>query len=184
MGGLALIGGLAAACFAKAFGVVFLGVPRRGPAAEARESGPWVCGPLVVLAVACAVLALVAPLLLNVLAPAVGQIASQAGLPLDGTFAQARRLLATARDAGFGVAVLVGVVAGVRWLVLRRRTVARACTWDCGYARPNARMQYTASSFAQPLVEFFGGWLRVRTALKEPAGVFPDAASLSTHATD
>ena len=28
-------------------------------------------------------------------------------------------------------------------------------TWGCGYARPTARMQYTASSFAQPLTDLF-----------------------------
>ena len=40
-GGLALIGGLAAACFAKAFGVVFLGEPRSSHATRApRKSAP------------------------------------------------------------------------------------------------------------------------------------------------
>jgi len=38
-GGLALIGGLAAACFAKAFGVVFLGEPRSSHATHAEEVG-------------------------------------------------------------------------------------------------------------------------------------------------
>ena len=36
VGGLALIGGLAAACFTKAFGAVFLGEPRSAEAAEAQ----------------------------------------------------------------------------------------------------------------------------------------------------
>ena len=38
------------------------------------------------------------------------------------------------------------------------RSVTASVTWDCGYARPTARMQYTASSFAQPLTTLFR-WL-------------------------
>ncbi len=40
--GLALIGGLAAACFTKAFGIVFLGEPRHTPALQGHEIG-WAC---------------------------------------------------------------------------------------------------------------------------------------------
>ena len=38
VGGLALIGGLAAACFTKAFGIVFLGEPRSAEAARRPRS--------------------------------------------------------------------------------------------------------------------------------------------------
>jgi hypothetical protein len=44
----------------------------------------------------------------------------------------------------------------VRRTVLRRRTVRRVETWGCGYPLPSARMQYTASSFAAPLLSTFG----------------------------
>ena len=50
VGGLALIGGLAAACFTKAFGIVFLGEPRGAEAARATKparpcAGRWSCLP-------------------------------------------------------------------------------------------------------------------------------------------
>ena len=51
VGGLALIGGLAAACFAKAFGIVFLGEPRTPDSrialrnAAPRCAGRWLCWP-------------------------------------------------------------------------------------------------------------------------------------------
>ena len=50
VGGLALIGGLAAACFTKAFGIVFLGEPRSDEAADAHEAGAAMRWPMVVLA--------------------------------------------------------------------------------------------------------------------------------------
>ena len=53
VGGLALIGGLAAACFTKAFGIVFLGEPRTAEAARAHEAGAAMRWPMVVLAGLC-----------------------------------------------------------------------------------------------------------------------------------
>jgi len=53
-------------------------------------------------------------------------------------------------------------------------------TWDCGYARPSARMQYTGSSYVEPLTMLFQPLLRVRASLEAPRGLFPVAARLST----
>ena len=45
----------------------------------------------------------------------------------------------------------------VAWGALRRRRpITQAETWGCGYALPTARMQYTASSFAAPLLAAYG----------------------------
>ena len=74
VGGLALIGGLAAACFTKAFGIVFLGEPRSGEAAHAHEAGAAMRWPMVVLAGLCVLIGLAAPLWPLVLQPAVAVI--------------------------------------------------------------------------------------------------------------
>jgi hypothetical protein len=75
---------------------------------------------------------------------------------------------------GLGVALLAG------WALHRRLTAravtARAETWACGYGETTTRMQYTASSFASPLLIAFKTVAGVHTARA------PDA--LSTHATD
>ena len=56
-------------------------------------------------------------------------------------------------------ALLVGVVAAR----LRRRAPRRAVDlgWGCGGARVSPRMQYTATSYAEPLVRIFDGPLGV-----------------------
>ncbi len=64
------------------------------------------------------------------------------------------------------------------------RTAASTVTWDCGYIRPTPRMQYTASSFTQPLTGFFRQLLGTRADLKPPTGCFPTSASLTTHTDD
>src|SRR3989304_232380 len=46
------------------------------------------------------------------------------------------------------LALLALLAWGVLWRRVRRNGLTRAVTWDCGYAAPTPRMQYTAGSFA------------------------------------
>jgi hypothetical protein len=64
--------------------------------------------------------------------------------------------LATISIVALGLLVLTGAGWWLRGLVLRGRPLARAETWGSGYARPDARMQYTAASFAAPLITAYG----------------------------
>src|SRR5262249_42076435 len=66
---LALVGAVAAACFVKVYGAVFLGTPRSEHAAHGHEAPPSMIGPMVVLAGCCFLIGL-APL---VIAPVLGQ---------------------------------------------------------------------------------------------------------------
>jgi formate hydrogenlyase subunit 3/multisubunit Na+/H+ antiporter MnhD subunit len=178
---MALVGGVAAAVFMKAFGSVFLGSPRRTFQPEPHESGLLMRAPMAALAVLCVAVAFAAPWIVSrALAPAIAALSqgspdavSSAAGPLRGA------LLGTA-----GLAALAAALAAVRKLLLAGRPVGRTVTWDCGYARPAARMQYTASSFAQPLVSLFQKILRTRRRAVLPEGFFPAAASLSTETPD
>lgn len=177
LGGLALIGGLAVACFTKCFGLVFLGLPRDLPSREA----PWAMRlPMLVLAGLCLGLGVAAPLLPRLLAPAV---ATLAGPSVAGTLAATEGLLG--RIAGVGV--LLAALTAALALVRRRYGGGRRSpegTWDCGYARPTTRMQYTATSYSQPLAEMFAAALGQRRRGRPVAGHFPPAAALSTVTPD
>jgi hypothetical protein len=59
----------------------------------------------------------------------------------------------------FAFAIIALVVGWLRGRVVRRASE----TWACGYPGITPRMQYTASSFAAPLVEVFGGLSGVRS---------------------
>ena len=65
-----------------------------------------------------------------------------------------------------------------------KRGVRRSPTWDCGYAKPDARMEYTGTAFTQPLADFFSPVLRTEKRLKKPDGIFPREAELETEAED
>ena len=179
---LALIGGLAAACFTKAFGTIFLGQPRSSHAGHAHETGPCMRFPLILLAGLCLILGVSAPLVIGVLAPVVSQLA---GATDPGNWARtAAGPLAVVAFVGVGLLALFTVLAAVRWALLARHGVDEAGTWDCGYIAPTPRMQYTASSFADPLTRFFSPLLGTRRKLSAPDGFFPDSASCSTETPD
>jgi hydrogenase-4 component B len=77
---------------------------------------------------------------------------------------------------------LVGALAV--WLLFgctRRNGLRRALTWDCGYAAPTARMQYTAGSFASIITEWFAWILRPRRHERRVEETFPRHASFSEH---
>jgi hydrogenase-4 component B len=80
--------------------------------------------------------------------------------------------------------VLVALFAGVRALLLKGKTVTRAPTWGCGYTAPTPRMQYTASSFAEPIVGLFRSFLGTRTHLTAPSAFFPREGWLETETPD
>lgn len=143
---LALIGGLSAACFVRAFGISFLGEPRTAQARAAREVEPSMQWPIATLAGLCVVTGLAAAQILRALGPAVASIAPSA-VPA-GTAALGGAVL-----AGAVAALLAGLLLLARRALLARRTVTASGTWDCGYALPDARMQYTATSFSQPLLD-------------------------------
>jgi hydrogenase-4 component B len=184
-GGLALIGGLAAACFTKAFGGVFLGEPRSEEARRGHEVGWAMRMAMIVLAASCLAVALTAPLWPVLLRPAAVSIApSFLGVIPDATITNATLPLAVLCGASWALLAIAGGLAWARKRLLANRNVQTAPTWDCGYAAPTARMQYTASSFASPLVTLFRILLRPRVELRPPEGLFPARASYKSHTAD
>jgi formate hydrogenlyase subunit 3/multisubunit Na+/H+ antiporter MnhD subunit len=210
-GGLAMIGGLAAACFTKAFGILFLGEPRSDRAIGTHEAGAAMRWPMAVLAVACLGIGLLAPTALRTALPAVRMMADTqttdpsiqavpASEPWRWFSLYANEPSSDARsffDASTAVGSLTAIVSASLGLLIlvtglflirrrlpRGREEAATGTWDCGYARPTARMQYTATSFAQPLTHLFRLLLGTRKPSSLPQGFFPKDASFETHTPD
>jgi NADH:ubiquinone oxidoreductase subunit 5 (subunit L)/multisubunit Na+/H+ antiporter MnhA subunit len=182
--GLALIGGLAAACFAKAFGIVFLGEPRSEQAAHAHEVGHAMRIPMLVLVAICVAIGLTAPWIGKVMIRVVGDIAGMDPAVVANVGSNLTPILSRLVVASAVLLVLVGLIIILRRCLLSRREVVKAGTWDCGYLKPDARMQYTASSFAQPLTGLFHVVLGMRELISPPRGLFPKDASFVSESTD
>jgi len=184
IGSLAVIGGLALACFAKAFGVVFLGLPRSNFAQEAHEVGPGMKFSMLTLAGLCVILGIFSPFVMK---SAENVILEITALPLSDV--QAELASASAVLWKFVLVSLIlfgmtGVLAFLRKKLLSGRSVRQAVTWDCGYAQPGSKMQYTATSFAQPLTDVFRLFLRSHKDISHPQGIFPTQSAFHCETSD
>ncbi|MFA7060981.1 MAG: proton-conducting transporter membrane subunit [Pedobacter sp.] len=175
---LALIGGLAVACFVKVVGVVFLGAPR-SPLPPSIHEAKWTMRlPMMILAMVCLVIGVAPVAVVPLLESAVS-----AWLPLS---PETISLTATAPLAWISVlAVALLAVTFSVWLWYRgqvkKSTVAATGTWGCGYLDPNSRMQYTASSFADILVKLFAGVLRPEHHTPHIISPFPADPHFESH---
>lgn len=183
IGALALIGGLAVACFAKAFGIVFLGEARSDHATHAMECGWAMRLPMAVLAAGCVLGGLLGPVAVHGISKAAAQLCTSPGAE-EAALTRAVGPLRWVMFVSAAFLLLAAAVAYLRHLLLNGRSVRTSVTWDCGYAAPAPRMQYTSSGFAQPIVTLFRFVLRTHREQTAVAGYFPGQAGLSTHTND
>ncbi|OBH10133.1 hypothetical protein A9X04_20910 [Mycobacterium sp. E3247] len=168
VGAVALTTGLGVAAMVKAFGIGFLARPRSERAARARESPRTMVAGMGIAAAACLVLA-VAP---SAVGPALGR--AIAALPAARTV-QFSGIGAVVRLPGLPGSIAPGVIAAgvvlaalvaavlARWRSGRRPAPATLPLWACGANDLTSRMQYTATSFAEPLQRIFDDVLRPDT---------------------
>ncbi len=188
--GLALIGGLATACFTKAFGIVFLGEPRSEHPQHAHESDKSILFPMVLLAAGCFIIGLSGFRIIRVMPYVVENLISPSSPGgFEPAAVRAEIFLASdyLRSFTYGALAILGLAALIALLRLRLlsgRTVREAGVWDCGYVKPTARMQYTASSFAQPIIDFFNVFQHGRKRFRPPQGYFPATAYFETETLD
>ena len=174
---LALVGGLAVACFVKVYGVVFLGAPRSPEHAGGHEAGPGMLVPMGVLAACCGLIGLAPGVLVPVLN---GALRGYGGVPAAQGVANLVPFVWIS-ILGVGLILLLVLLWGFFARRVARFPVAVAPTWGCGYLRPTPRMQYTASSFGSILVGWFALLLRPERHRVEVDGLFPGRSSHESH---
>ena len=179
---LSMIGGLAAACFTKVYGIIFLGEPRSADTLSAKEAPGLIRYPMLALAGICVLLGLAAPVGVGLVAPAGIQLIGASAL--QPVHAAITAFVYPIVISGAAILIITGLLAGLRHLLLKRRTILQAPTWDCGYVLPTPRMQYTASSFSLPIINMFRSILRPREHIRMADGDFPVKADLRMHTVD
>lgn len=182
---LAFVGGLSALSIARAFGLIFLGVPRDPHHVHPKShEHPYMIVPMVLHLVGIMAIGL---------CPAVGlklvEAPTRVLLSLSRTQpAELMKFVPTSllNSLTLVAAIFVGVLAVL--LVLRfaflPRCHRRHVTWGCGYTLPNSRMQYSGSSFSAPMVAVFRDLLKFLSREDLPQGVFPKDGHYHTHCVD
>lgn len=162
-GALAFTGGLAAACFVKAFGVSFLARPRSEEAKHAKESSLSLNIGMAILAALTLVVGLAAGSVSGMLSTIAGSVQSFAGGE-----AVAFGAVSVSANGGFAVvsmpAILLGlaVAMAIVYLMVKflsaKQKISVGRTWDCG-TDLTPRMEITATGFSRSIITVFKNFL-------------------------
>jgi hydrogenase-4 component B len=178
---LAIIGGLALACFTKVVGVVFQGEPRSRVAENADEKGLTMLVPMLFLAAACIVIGVFPAFFMTMALQAVASLGlGYEGIPLEPFMVLTGNITGT---AALILAVFL-LILGLRTLLYRGKTVTRSGTWGCGFTKPTVKMQYTGSSYAASILEFCKPVAPLTENHPAIRGRFPEKSRYHSHISD
>jgi formate hydrogenlyase subunit 3/multisubunit Na+/H+ antiporter MnhD subunit len=187
---LALSAALAAACFVKAFGIVFLGRPRTEAAAQARETDPWSLTAMLAFALLCLLAGIFPGAVIDSIAP-VARALTGASMPVQlSDVSMTIAPVEASRGSYNGLLVFAFITSSMLLATgvvhrLASRAVRRAPAWDCGFPDPTPAAQYTAVSFAQPIRRVFATVLfRSSETVDMPAPGDNRPASIVRHIGD
>jgi len=171
--GLALAGALAAGCFVKAFGSIFLGRPRSAAAKHHAAPGmKRMIGGMLLPAIACIVFGVFPEIIIKPLTEMFeasrGLVASPFALSWPGHEGEGVQPLLLLSCLAFGV-LMAWWILGKRGRVPATATVE---TWNCGTPL-TPRMAYTASAFAEPVKVNFSWLLQLRRHLHDHGPLAP-----------
>jgi hydrogenase-4 component B len=199
---LAIVGAIALAGFVRVFGTVFLGTARTEAVEGIDRKDPCATMllPMIALAAACLAIGLLPATFVGLAGAAA---AAWAAIPSE---AGSLSALAPTLPLTLASVVLLALALAIGLLLWRRVGRARlgearlgaarrgasvpggpaaaVPTWDCGYAAPTARMQYTASSFAEFPARSLSVLLHFRREARLPKGALPGPSSFSREAPD
>ncbi|MBN2689711.1 MAG: hydrogenase 4 subunit B [Gammaproteobacteria bacterium] len=158
---LALTGALAAACFAKVYGVAFLGKSRTRHARHARKTGLGMRFSMAALASTCLLLGIFPAFIIHL----INKIpASLFGTGLSPTHVQHWLWIApiSFKVSSYSSPIICGgiiLLCIITYFLLRQFGHSYAYkknpAWDCGFGGLNTRMQYSATAFVMPIRRVF-----------------------------
>lgn len=160
---VALSAALAATCFVRFYGIVFLGRPRSAGSAHAVEVNLAMRLAMAAPAAACIGMGVLPTPLLAMFMPVTRSLVGATAF--DGTSMTWLWLTPTSAIgnsySGFIMLAVIGALSAVLAYGIHRlasNKVRRAPAWGCGFTDPDpaGRWQYTPSSFGQPIRRVFG----------------------------
>ncbi|MBF0362204.1 MAG: hypothetical protein HQK49_14405 [Oligoflexia bacterium] len=186
---LAVIGGLALFCFAKIFSIVFLGNMRSPELAlklghqinqnnQSLDGGKLIIIPQLIICSLCTLIgffpSVTLPLLINpvkslVLLSSISSISVITQIEQE--FSSLQSIFSTISFTFLLFGFLLISFFLLRKIKIKLETTKEKSkipivpTWDCGYHAPTTKMQYSASSFAATLLNFFSHFIHTKKDL-------------------
>ncbi len=154
---LALTGALAAACFVKAFGIAFLGMPRSHHAENAKEAPPSMIAGMIILAMLCLIFGIFPNVAIRMISPSALQLTGSYGIASGNWSLYINDTVATLAPLSILITLLVMALASIVFVfgIGGRRKITYGASWDCGIPSLTPRMQYSATGFTKPIRMIF-----------------------------
>jgi len=150
---LALTGALAAACFVKVYGVIFLGQARTRHVRRAHDPKFGMCLSMGFLAVLCVLFGVLPTFVISGLNIISKQLIN-AQLPEQQSWLWLTPIATKVSSYG-PVFIMAGILLICLIASFGRIKLKTVKPWDCGYGGINSRMQYSATAFAMPINRVF-----------------------------
>ncbi len=179
---LAIIGGLALACFSKVVGVVFQGEPRSKAAENKDEKGPAMLIPMLVLAAACILIGVFPQMF--ILSSIKAALSLGIGIENISVIDPIVQLTGNITRAAAIFFVVLLIILALRTLLYRNKEITHSGTWGCGFTQPTVKMQYTGSSYAASILEFFKSVAPLHEDHPAIKGRFPQKTHYHSKAND
>ena len=177
---LALIGGLATACFTKAFGTVFLGEPRTLKVKKAKEVDSLMTYPMMILAGLSVLIGIFGPIIIKLLNGVIKIFVHSEKYSIK----FASDYLVNITEGALILFVLVAFFMLLRYFLLKDKSIKKEETWGCGYNLPSTKMQYSSSSFAQPITDLFHFVLQTKKKVTQSNSYFQKELKIETETDD
>jgi len=164
---LALTGALAAACFVKAFGLTFLGLPRSEHSKkDLHESDFSMLAGMGILALVCIALGIFPGTIISFINPVTSSLFGKSA-PVFSLYNFGSVNISAGAGSGVSPFVLMMLLGGMVLIPLAFGFVYAGklrsrieMIWACGLEKVNARMQYTAAGFSKPIRMIFSNIYR------------------------
>ena len=160
---LTFTGGLAAACFVKAFGITFLARSRSIESEKATEVSPLLLISMGTLAVLCLTLGVFSFFVITniqLIVKSLSLFASKtSSLSSTGISLQVNQNVAHLNMPVIFLvmAVFIALSFGLVYIVSRKQKVVLRTVWDCGFNALSPKMEITATGFSRTLILIFRG---------------------------
>jgi len=186
LAGLSIIGGVSILTFTKTFSVLFLGSPRNKAEHNPHEVTSLMLIPQYLTIALMLMVAFLPSWFLKIPVQFLeGQLTNIVILE-NADVVKYSSLLKNVSLYSLFFVILIGSVAGLRFLITRKRFTEQSETWGCAYTAPNTRMQYTGKSYTKSFAKLFSFFLLERKEYVElkQKEVFPLRRKYSTHYSD
>ncbi len=177
---LAIIGGLATACFTKVVGLAFLGEPRTKMAEDATEAGFSMRFIMILMAIACLAIGVFPEPFIRLAFLGVGDIAFLGGYDTTSFLSIIRNISHT---AALFIAIYISVSLFQKILYIKKE-IGSGATWGCGYTQGTVRMQYTGTTYASEIIDFYRPFVPIIKKYSGINKIFPGKTTYETEFHD